>query len=64
MADTEYATIDSIIPESSLHVRGTIPRPNGTEFWLSQPRPKGVSVDDWEKIQQEKWDRIFKKEVL
>ena len=69
MAETEWATIDSISPEADIHVKGSIPKSrNGrtfTEFWLTVPRPEGISVEDWEAKQQAKWDRIFgKKEGL
>jgi len=57
----EYATLDTIVPEANLHISGTIPRKNGLEFWMSIPRPKGVSVDEWEEIQEAKWQRIFGK---
>ncbi|MCJ7791864.1 MAG: hypothetical protein MUP49_05610 [Dehalococcoidia bacterium] len=52
------------VPDS--HVHGTIPKSrNGKislEFWLSQPRPAGVSVDEWDRLESEKWNRIFGKE--
>ena len=45
------------------HIGGTIPRSGGRlEFWLSAPRPKKYTVDEWDKICQEKWDRIFHKD--
>ena len=60
----QYATFDESAgwtEEKDLHIGGTIPRRHGLEFWLSIPRPKGISVDEWEGIQQAKWDRIFNK---
>jgi hypothetical protein len=59
----EYATLDDIDSiEADPHIRGTIPRAGGKlEFWLTRPRPTGVSIDEWEEIQQEKWDKIFSK---
>ena len=58
----EWATIDTISPEKITHIKGTIEKVGGKlVFWLSQPRPEGISIDEWEVIQQEKWDRIFKK---
>lgn len=45
--------------EANLHIGGTIPRGTSLEFWLTIPRPRGINYDDWERIQQEKWDRIF-----
>ncbi len=62
--ETKYATFDEdtgYTEEADLHKRGTIPRGTKLEFWLTTPRPKGVSIDDWEEIQQQKWDRIFGK---
>ena len=47
--------------EKDLHISGTARTVRGTEFWLSRPRPKGISVDEWERLEQEKWDRIFEK---
>jgi hypothetical protein len=60
----EYATVDTINDEADIHIRGTIPRAGGKlEFWLTAPRPKDISADEWERKQQEKWDRIFKRSV-
>lgn len=57
---TRWAEVKDILPEADLHTRGTIRGSGGKLiFWLRQPRPKGVSVDDWEALQQEKWDKIF-----
>ena len=67
MSGNQYATFEEktgYTEEKNLHVRGTIERPNGIEFWLSQPRPKDISLDDWETLQEAKWNRIFKKEVV
>ncbi len=56
----EYATLDTIEDDADPHIRGTIPRSGGRlEFWLNIPRPKDVSIDDWEAQQQAKWERIF-----
>lgn len=61
----QYATMDSVLPGKILHKRGTIERSGKLEFWLSQPCPRGVSIDEWEEIQQAKWERIFgKKETV
>ena len=62
--DNQWATFDEetgYTEEKNLHIGGTIPRGTSLEFWLSIPHPKGVSVDEWEEIQQAKWDRIFGK---
>ena len=63
---TEWATPENELGYTpDLHVKGTIVKNrNGktfTEFWLSRPRPKGVSIDEWEAQEQERWDRIFGK---
>ena len=63
---TEFATKDNELPYTpDLHISGTIVKNrNGktfTEFWLSRPRPKGVSLDDWEEQEQAKWNKIFGK---
>jgi len=59
----EYATPYNELPYTpDLHISGTVVRPNGITFWLSRPRPSGVSVDEWEVQEQAKWDRIFKKQ--
>ena len=58
----KWATMDTVLPERDEHVRGTIRGPGGKlTFWLSQPRPKGVSTDEWEALCQERWDKIFPK---
>ena len=62
-----YATPENelgYVPD--LHIRGTIPRGGGKlEFWLSQPRPKGFSVDEWDRKMQDKWERVWgKKEAV
>jgi len=58
---TYYATPENDLPYvPDLHTRGTIPRAGGKlEFWLSRPRPKGYSVEEWDELEQERWDRIF-----
>lgn len=59
---TEYATPENELPYvPDLHVRGTVKRPDSITFWLSRPRPKGMSVDEWDRLEQEKWQRIFGK---
>lgn len=58
----EWATEDNELPYvPDLHVGGTVQRPNGITFWLTRPRSKGISVDEWETQEQAKWDRIFGK---
>jgi len=59
MSGNEWATIDTISPEKDLHIGGTIKRGNSTEFWLTRPRPEGISLDEWERLEREKWQRIF-----
>jgi len=57
----EFATMDTVLPEKDLHVSGTVQGPGGKlTFWLTVPRPRGMSVEEWEAIQQEKWARAFK----
>ena len=58
---TKWATVDTILPDHDIHTQGTIRTPTGTRFWLTQPRPMSISVEEWEKQCQEKWDRIFPK---
>ena len=63
---TEYATPENNLPyEPNLHISGTITRNrNGktlTEFWLSRPRPEGMGIDEWDKLETEKWNRIWGK---
>jgi len=65
---TEWATEDNELPYTPApHIGGTITKNrNGKtliEFWLSRPRPKGVSYDDWEAQEQARWDRIFPKKA-
>ena len=60
---SQYGTVDSILPDANLHVRGTIPRfRNGhavTEFWMTAPRPRGVKQVEWDEITQARWDQAF-----
>lgn len=48
---------------ANLHIKGTIVKNrNGktfTEFWMTAPRPSNIGLDEWEKIQDAKWNRIF-----
>jgi len=58
----EYATPENDTGyEPSLHKRGTIDTPRGIQFWLTRPRPKGFNMEEWDRLEQEKWDRIFGK---
>lgn len=59
-----YATPENDMPYvPDLHVSRTIPRGGGKlEFWLSRPRPKGYSVDEWDRLEQTRWNRIFGKQ--
>ena len=63
---TEYATPENDTGEADSYPRGTIPRAKkgkiALEFWLTRPCPKGINRDDWDRLEQEKWDRIFPKE--
>lgn len=57
---TRYATPENdggYVPD--LHIKGTVKRPNSISFWMTRPRPEGVSIDDWDKLETEKWNRIF-----
>jgi hypothetical protein len=56
---SQYATVDTILPDTDLHTKGTIRRRGNIEFWLTSPKPKDVSVEEWEKYTQERWDRAF-----
>ena len=60
----QYAYMDDewAFPEPDPHIRGTIERSGGRlEFWLSRPRPRGIDIDEWEEMEQAKWNRIFGK---
>ena len=59
----EYATLDDIDQiEADPHIKGTIRRGGDRlEFWLSAPRPARYTIDEWEEIQEAKWNRIFGK---
>lgn len=58
----QWATMESVLPDKDLHVSGTVPGPGGrTTFWLTTPRPRNISPDEWEAVQEAKWERIFGK---
>jgi len=64
---TEWATPENELPYTPhIHIGGTVTKKrNGkvfTEFWMSRPRPEGVSIDEWEELEEAKWKRIFGKE--
>jgi len=62
MAGNEWATDDNELPYTpNPHTRGTILTPRGIKFWLTHPRPVGIGIDEWEKQEQDKWDRIWGK---
>jgi hypothetical protein len=57
---SHLATIDTVLPDKMIHHRGTSHGPGGsTTFWLYGPRPYGVSIADWDRITQDKWNRAF-----
>ncbi len=61
-----YATFEEgtgYTTEANPHIGGTIPRGTSVEFWMTAPRPKGVSYEEWEAKQQANWDRIFPPKV-
>jgi len=65
---SEWATEKNELPYTlDPHIGGTITKNrNGktfTEFWLSRPRPEGVSYDVWEAQEQARWDRVFPKKA-
>lgn len=63
VSGTQWATMDTVLPQKDLHIANTKVGPGGTvTFWLHQPRPQGVSLEEWEQITQDRWDRIFRKE--
>jgi hypothetical protein len=61
MAGVEWATKETVLPEKDLHMSNTKAGPNGTlSFWMHQPRPDGVSPEEWDQITHHRWDRIFR----
>lgn len=60
----QYATMDTIRTDaafSDVHTKGSIRKGNGTEFWMTSPRPKSWSYEDWEEYTQDRWDRAWQK---
>jgi len=53
--DTDYRGIT--------HTQGIFPTQKGIRMYLSRPRPKGFDLNEWERLEQEKWERIFPKEA-
>jgi hypothetical protein len=56
----QYAAIDTMIDGANPHISGTIPHGTSLTFWLSQPRPRGMSYEGWERHTQYRWDKAFK----
>ncbi len=59
-----YATFEEktgYTEEKNIHIGGTIPKGTSIVFWLTRPRPKNVSYDEWEAQEQAKWERIWGK---
>lgn len=56
---SQWATMDTVLPDADLHTRGSINRAGNLEFWVTSPRPRGVSYEEWERITQKRWDRAF-----
>lgn len=62
MNGNAYATFDEdtgYTTEANIHIGGTIPRGTSLDFWMTRPRPKGISLDEWEALEEAKWSRIF-----
>lgn len=64
MKENKYALMDDPVMDEphAPHVKGSTRKGKGVEFWMSQPRPQGVELDDWEEWQENKWERIFRKD--
>jgi hypothetical protein len=58
---TQLATMDTMLPDKIVHHANTGHSDGKTTFWLYTGRPKGVSLEEWERFTQERWDRIFSK---
>jgi hypothetical protein len=57
-----WATEESVLPISNLHISNTKVGPGGSvSFWLFPPRPKGYTPEEWEQVTQDRWNRIFPK---
>jgi hypothetical protein len=57
---SQYATMDTVLPEANSHVRGTFPGTGGAlTFWMMQPRPEGADQEEWDRKTQARWDRAF-----
>ena len=62
MKEQRWAYADEINPDDKiLHISNTIPTARGRQWWLYEARPKGMTIDEWDKETQAKWDRIFGK---
>ena len=57
----QYATMDTVLPEKALHTDRTLRKggADGLVFWMTEPRPPGMSREGWEAFTQERWDRAF-----
>jgi hypothetical protein len=60
MPGTHYAEMDTVLPDKIIHHRGTSHGANGSiTFWMYGPRPNGTTIAEWDRVTQERWDRIF-----
>ena len=62
--ENQYATMDTVRTDAAytdVHIKGSIRRGSGVEFWMTSPRPKGWSYKAWEKHTQDRWDRAWRK---
>jgi hypothetical protein len=58
----KWATMDTVLPQQDLHIHDTRVGAGGRlTFYLYPPRPAGLSVEEWDAVRQDKWDRIFGK---
>jgi len=60
MVQWAYESDDADVAEKNLHIENTRDGPNGSiTFYLYGPRPRGMTVMEWDAVRQKRWERIF-----
>jgi hypothetical protein len=58
---TQLATMDTVLPDADVHTKGTIRKGSYGDivFWMSTPRPKELTIEEWDAYRQKRWEKAF-----